>query len=153
MSGPVLSQMVNLVLLAASTVASLLGGHYLALFPSSFSPDSETRDDPRWNCHPFLPPLFAENPPPPEQPRILAATKHLHTVLSQRFEELDIDSLSVAVVTSAGPVFEHNWGVLRANESTSEPVTSHAIYRIASVSKLFAAFEGWILQQKGRLSW
>ncbi|KZV67848.1 beta-lactamase/transpeptidase-like protein [Peniophora sp. CONT] len=136
--------MANLLLLAAGAVISLLGGHHL---------DQDIHDDPRWNCHPFLPPLFAEHPPSASHPALLETIDELHAKLSQRFEELDIDSLSVAVVTSAGPVFEHNWGVLRANESVSGPVTSHSIYRIASVSKLFAAFEGWVLHQKGRLSW
>ncbi|VDC00261.1 unnamed protein product [Peniophora sp. CBMAI 1063] len=97
--------------------------------------------------------MLAENPPSPNNPKLLEATQELRAKMSRHFEELEIDSLSIAIVSSAGSIFEHNWGVLRANESTSKPVSSHSIYRIASVSKLFAAFEGWVLQQKGRLSW
>ena len=145
--------MLNIALFATTTVVSLLGANYVGIFTTKPFRTWRANDDPRWNCHPFLPPLLVQQPPSAAHPKILEATRDLYHRLSERFEELEIDSLSVAVVTSAGPIFEHNWGILRANESVSEPVTSHSIYRIASVSKLFAALEGWVLQQKGRMSW
>ena len=64
------------------------------------------------------------------------------------------NSLSIAIVTSDGVLFEKNWGVIRGNESaTSPPTTSHSQYRIASVSKLFTALEGLILEERGIISW
>ena len=73
---------------------------------------------------------------------------------TKRFYKGDIDSLSMAVVTSNGILFEKNWGVTRGNESaTSPPTTSHSQYRIASVSKLFTALEGLILEEKGIILW
>lgn len=72
---------------------------------------------------------------------------------STRFTKGDIDNLSIAVVTSDGPVFERNSCVIRGNEFTSPPTPSHASYRIASVAKLFAVLEGHILAERGVLSW
>ena len=66
----------------------------------------------------------------------------------------DIDSLSVAVVTSNGTLYERNFGVMRGNESDTSPLTnSHSVYRIASVAKIFTALEGLILERKGIISW
>ncbi|KAJ7246323.1 beta-lactamase/transpeptidase-like protein [Mycena haematopus] len=68
----------------------------------------------------------------------------------------DIDSLSIAVVTPNGPIFEHGYGVLRANETDPEKrgsVTRDSIYRIASITKMFAVLETLILRERGALNW
>ncbi|KAI1794468.1 beta-lactamase/transpeptidase-like protein [Ganoderma leucocontextum] len=112
-----------------------------------------TSDTDRWNCRPFPPTLFVETPPSPGHPAIHAATKALDNYFASKYAQGGIDSLSVAVVTSEGTLYEKNFGVLRANETTSTPSTSHSAYRIASISKLFTVLEGFILEQRGVISW
>ena len=108
----------------------------------------------RWNCRPFLPNLHAGSPPSPDHPAVRKATEKLHQYFNDRFAQGDIDSLSVAVVTSNGTLYEGNFGVMRGNETaTSAPTNRHSMYRIASVSKLFAVLEGLLLEQKGIISW
>jgi CubicO group peptidase (beta-lactamase class C family) len=113
------------------------------------------RDEPeKFNCRPFLPSIFAQTPPSPDHSSIMAASQQLGDFLSTRFSVGDIDSLSVAVVSADGFLFEGNYGVVRGNESrSSPPTTSDSMYRVASVSKLFNVLEGLILAEKGILSW
>ncbi|KAJ7643236.1 beta-lactamase/transpeptidase-like protein [Mycena rosella] len=107
-----------------------------------------------FNCRPFLPNIFTGNPPSDGHFSIAGASQQLGDFLSNRFSVGDIDSLSVAVVSADGMLFEGNYGVMRGNESqTSPPTTSDSMYRVASVSKLFNVLEGHILAEKGVLSW
>ncbi|TFK49170.1 beta-lactamase/transpeptidase-like protein [Heliocybe sulcata] len=135
--------------IAVGIVAVALGLYYSRsqIFSTQ---DQETE---RFSCLPFLPKLFVETPASISDPAIAQATKDVEQFFSNRFAQGDIDSLSVAVVTSTGPILERNYGVVRANESESPLTTSHSSYRIASVAKLFTALEGLILEQKGVLSW
>ncbi|KAL5508717.1 hypothetical protein ACEPAG_4802 [Sanghuangporus baumii] len=132
----------------------LVGGYYAGLLkiPGHCIPP-DVDEVARWECHPFLPKLLIETPPSPDHPLIKGASARLDKFLSNRYSIGDIDSLSFAVVTSDGPVFEKNFGVMRGNESNSPATTSHSMYRLASVSKLFTVFEGLLLEQKGALSW
>ncbi|TFK92334.1 beta-lactamase/transpeptidase-like protein [Polyporus arcularius HHB13444] len=107
----------------------------------------------RWSCRPFLPKVFIDRPPPLTHPAIREATEVLDEYISGHIAEGGIDSLSIAVVTSEGMLYERNSGVLRANETNSPPVTSHSMYRLASISKLFTVLEGMVLEQKGIISW
>lgn len=107
----------------------------------------------RWDCRPFLPNLFANTPPSSTLPAILDGVAALERYFDSRFAVGDIDSLSVAVVTADGPIYERNFGVTRGNETDSPPTTSHSTYRIASTGKLFPVLEGLILEQKGIISW
>ncbi|KAJ7938159.1 beta-lactamase/transpeptidase-like protein [Mycena leptocephala] len=109
----------------------------------------------RFSCRPFLPPLFIQSPPHIDNnPHIRTASLRTGQFLESRFAEKDIDSLSVAVVSSDGVLFEANYGVVRGNESETSPATnSDSMYRIASVSKLFTVLEGHILAEKGVISW
>lgn len=111
------------------------------------------REVSRKECHPFLPNIFDETPPSADHPLIRHAAENLEAYLEVRFGRGDIDSLSVAVVTSSGPIFEQDWGTTRANETGGPKTTSHSSYRIASVTKLFPVLEGLVLEQKGALSW
>lgn len=137
------------LLVAVASVG--LGAYYTRLRP--FSPAALDEAE-RFSCRPFLPKVFVETPPPADHPAIQRATGQLDDYLTERFSQGDIDSLSVAVVTSAGPIFEKSWGVVRGNESASSPpTTSHSSYRVASISKLFMVLEGLILEQRGAISW
>ncbi|KZV96432.1 beta-lactamase/transpeptidase-like protein [Exidia glandulosa HHB12029] len=105
-------------------------------------------------CRPFLPDLFAANPPSASHQGIAEASSSFRAYLDAEFAKRDMDGLSVAVVTSEGPVFEGNWGLQRANESaTSPPIISASQYRVASVSKLLLTYEAWILAQRGVFAW
>ncbi|KAF9454094.1 beta-lactamase/transpeptidase-like protein [Macrolepiota fuliginosa MF-IS2] len=80
------------------------------------------------------------------------SSKKLHAYLSERTSHSDIDSLSIAIVTPSGTVFEHSYGVLKANETVSErPISSNSIYRIASITKMFTMLETLILRERGVL--
>ena len=139
------------VLIAAASV--LLGSHYGYVKIPSLHSSSEDETE-RYSCRPFLPNLFADTPPTTSDPDIGSAVKKADSFFTQRFSQGDIDSLSIAVVTSNGVLFERNFGVTRGNETaTSPPTTSHSQYRIASVSKLFAALEGLILEERGVIHW
>ncbi|KAJ7503110.1 beta-lactamase/transpeptidase-like protein [Mycena galericulata] len=121
----------------------------LVLLPTGRGSETET-----FNCRPFLPNIFTENPPSSDYPSIRGASRQLGQFLSGRFSKGNIDSLSVAVVSANGVLFEGNYGVVRGNESeSSPPTTSDSMYRIASVTKLFNVLEGHILAERGALSW
>ncbi|KAJ7506556.1 beta-lactamase/transpeptidase-like protein [Mycena galericulata] len=142
------------ILVALSSL--ILGGHYTGLWSqSSLSTTQSTSDETeRFSCRPFLPPLFVDNPPHVDNPLLKAASLRTEKFLEYFFSEEDIDSLSVAVVSSDGVLFEANYGVMRGNESQTSPATtSDSMYRIASVSKLFTVLEGHILAEKGVISW
>lgn len=129
-------------------LSALLGSHYYGFW----SPNNPN-DVARWECHPFLPSIFDQTPPSTQHTLLRKASKDLENIFDARFGKGDIDSLSVAVITSAGAVFEKNWGTTRGNESAGPKTTSHSTYRIASVAKVFPALEGLILEQKQALSW
>ena len=103
------------------------------------------------------PNLLSHNPIQPGNvtPRIQAALDllHRHLLLETFDRKDDIDSLAVAIVTSAGPIFEGGYGILRANDTSGRqyPVDRHSIYRIASISKMFAVFETLLLRERGAL--
>ncbi|KAI0663850.1 beta-lactamase/transpeptidase-like protein [Cubamyces menziesii] len=110
-------------------------------------------DEGRRYCRPFLPNVFDKTPPSIDHPAIRRGVEAVNEYFATRFTQGDIDSLSVAIVTSNGPLLERNFGALRANESNSPATTSHSMYRLASISKLFTALEGFVLEQKGIISW
>ncbi len=145
----------NVLTTAVAAFALLLGGHYSGYLRIPVLEDTTVREDvERWSCRPFLPNLFSETPPSPDHPAVRDALRSVHTFFHTRFSKGDIDSLSVAVVTSKETLYESNFGVMRGNETeTSPPTNSHSMYRIASVSKLFTALEGLILEQRGVISW
>lgn len=133
---------------AAVALLSSFGSFFTGTWP--FTRDS----DARLNCRPFLPRIFVETPPSADHAAIRQATSKLDSSFTKRFAQGDIDALSVAVVTSKGPLYEKNWGLLRAEDGqASPPVTSHDSYRAASNSKPFAILEGFVLEQRGALSW
>lgn len=127
------------------------GGHYAGYWNLRNLLQATNDETERWSCRPFLPNLFSETPPPAHAVQDAADALDRH--LTTRFAKGDIDSLSVAVVTSTGVLYEKNFGVMRANETDSPPTHSHSIYRIASVGKLFPVLEGFVLAQKGLISW
>jgi hypothetical protein len=80
----------------------------------------------------------------------------LEPFLSSRAEQDDIDSLSFAVTGPYDSLFEFTYGSLRANETDQlkkGAVTRDSIYRIASISKMFAVLHTLVLRERGWLNW
>ncbi|OJT02589.1 hypothetical protein TRAPUB_6853 [Trametes pubescens] len=135
-------------------ISLLIGGYHSGYIRVPMLENHEHSTAPeRWDCRPFLPDLFADTPPSTAHPAIHAGVVAVHRYFASCFTAGDIDSLSVAVVTADGPLYEHNFGVTRGNETGSPPTTSHSTYRIASTGKLFPVLEGLILEQRGLISW
>ncbi|CAK5280295.1 unnamed protein product [Mycena citricolor] len=124
-------------------VISIVSKHTTSVTPTQYK-----------KCQPPLPTLLAGRPPTPDSPRFKTAIASLDSFLTTRAAASDIDSLSVSVVTPAGPLFERGYGLLKANDTTStETVTRDSAYRIASISKMFTVFETLILRDMGMLNW
>ncbi|KAF8167663.1 beta-lactamase/transpeptidase-like protein [Crassisporium funariophilum] len=104
-------------------------------------------------CKPPSPNLLAYHPPRADEKLILKAAHHLDRFLAKRTSHTDIDSVSVAVITPDGPIYERGYGVLRANESDGRVVDRDSIYRIASITKMFTVLETLILRERGALNW
>jgi CubicO group peptidase (beta-lactamase class C family) len=105
-------------------------------------------------CRPTLPNAFAHDPPNLTNEAIAKAGTDLHKYLEKRTREDDIDSLMIAVGTSAGPLWWKGYGAARANESLAGPPPDmDTIYRLASISKMFVVLETLILRDRGMLNW
>jgi len=100
-----------------------------------------------------LPTLFAQHPPPANHPALKLAKKSFEKTFTRFYRERKLDSASVAIVTSSGSIYEGFHGPLRANETSHKmKVDRHSIYRIASISKMFASLETLILRDQGALN-
>ncbi|KAI0367130.1 beta-lactamase/transpeptidase-like protein [Pilatotrama ljubarskyi] len=128
--------------IAVAGVSLVAGSYYSDHLPLRQHLFSSNGDSDRWGCRPFLPNLFSESPPPQTHPAIHDAVAEVDRIFASRFSQGDIDSLSVAVVTADGPLYEKNFGVTRGNETGSPSTTSHSMYRIALTGKLFIVLEG-----------
>ncbi|KZW04275.1 beta-lactamase/transpeptidase-like protein [Exidia glandulosa HHB12029] len=104
-------------------------------------------------CSPPSPPLFAANPPAVSDSRIASASSQFRDFLQQALNnDTSVDSYAVAVVSSTGTILEATFGKLKANETNPGQVTRDSLYRVASLSKLFATVEVLQLRQKNALS-
>ncbi|CAA7265929.1 unnamed protein product [Cyclocybe aegerita] len=107
-------------------------------------------------CKAPNPNIFGYHPLRASNEAIAKAAHSLDNYLSQRASKPDIDSISIAVVSAAGTLFEGGYGTLRANETDEEnqrPVDRDSIYRIASITKMFTVLETLILRETGALNW
>ncbi|KAJ3573043.1 hypothetical protein NP233_g2675 [Leucocoprinus birnbaumii] len=96
--------------------------------------------------------LLKEHPLQPGEGALPDSSRKLHAYLSARTADSDIDSLSIAIVTPTGTLFEQGYGILKANETVSDkPVSRDSIYRIASITKMFTTLETLILRERGVL--
>lgn len=106
------------------------------------------------NCPVPLPTIFVTSPPSARHPALRLARKSFEKSLARVYHERKLDSVAVAIVTSEGSVFEGFHGPLRANETSfmhHRNVDRNSIYRIASISKMFASLETFILRNRGAL--
>lgn len=103
-------------------------------------------------CRPPLPDLlFKGELDLSHSEAVKSAIKDVNAEFSSFFEKGGIDSISLAVVTPFGSIYESFWGTLRANESkgiSQETVNRDTIYRLASISKVFTTMESYILRDR-----
>jgi CubicO group peptidase (beta-lactamase class C family) len=145
-----------LVGVAIALLAAISPEHYIQQVLSLFRDKPGYPESDRLRCRPFLPKqLLVDHPPLTDEPQIRAAADELRRYLDGLQAEGGFETIAVAVTTAGGPLLVDTRGTLRANESALEGmvVTPHSQYRIASVAKLFPVFLGWLLQQRGIISW
>lgn len=137
-------------------VAALLQVAMRSVVPSSSPRRPSASHQPALHeCRAPLPSFLATNAPSGAEEPLQKAFNQLDSVLQRDFDQGGIDSFSVAVVGSDGSLYEGFWGKRRANESDvgeDTTVDRHSIYRVASISKLFAALETLILRDGGVLN-
>ncbi|KAG8908654.1 hypothetical protein FRB99_004942 [Tulasnella sp. 403] len=106
-------------------------------------------------CHPPLPAVARFLTTPTGETQFLLASAALHAELTLRTTLPDIDSLSIAVVTPTGVVFQQSYGSLKANETLGRrgKPDKNSLYRVASISKLFNVFQMQTMRQQGLVSW
>ncbi|KAJ7161374.1 beta-lactamase/transpeptidase-like protein [Mycena crocata] len=156
------SRYVSLAIIAAFLVSSfflnLSNDHYISNVRIEFhivANKAIASPSEKLTCSAPLPTLLASHPPGREAPGLKAAAQSLDEFISIRAAQPDIDSLSLAVVTANGAIFEAGYGV-RANESEAQnfgSVSRNSIYRIASITKMFTVLETLILRERGILNW
>ncbi|KAL0958175.1 hypothetical protein HGRIS_000338 [Hohenbuehelia grisea] len=104
-------------------------------------------------CRAPLPSVQAMGVTIAEHPLLRAAALHLNKDLDAFFQQHGLESAAIAVVTGTGAVYEGFRGVQRANETNGQrTVDRHSIYRVASISKLFATVKTLMLRDAGLLN-
>ncbi|KZV92719.1 beta-lactamase/transpeptidase-like protein [Exidia glandulosa HHB12029] len=94
--------------------------------------------------------------PPPKAADVKSAIAAADEYLIGLSHAPDVDSVVAAVVTPDGSIYEGTYGLLRANETdpaSQGTVDRDSVYRIASVTKVFTAWEAYILRDRGVLGW
>ena len=105
-------------------------------------------------CKPPLPSLLLQQYPPSAEDEILQpllAQVQAEAAATAAIES--VDSVAVGLVGPQGLIWAKGFGKAKANGTDSTPPNEHTIYRVASISKLFATMEGFVLQNKGYLNW
>jgi CubicO group peptidase (beta-lactamase class C family) len=133
-----------------ATLASLTCAHISWTWVSGF----HQYRNPEPVCKAPLPNLLAHYPVPADSLPLRRAHDSLDAFFTKRASHPDIDSISVAIVTPFGNIFEKGYGILHANGSeSSQPVNRDSIYRIASITKMFTVLETLVLRERGILNW
>ncbi|KZV89519.1 beta-lactamase/transpeptidase-like protein [Exidia glandulosa HHB12029] len=91
--------------------------------------------------------------PPPKAADVKSAISSADAYLRALAQTDEVDSVVAAIVTPDGSIYEGTYGSLRANDSALVGLTvdRDSIYRIASVTKVFTAWESFILRDRGVL--
>jgi CubicO group peptidase (beta-lactamase class C family) len=105
-------------------------------------------------CKPFLPSnLLQIHPPSSSDPSFSLPIRQFELQVSIRASMTATDSITVGIVSSNGLIWSKGFGRARANGTEITPPNEHTIYRMASVSKLFATMETFILRDRGIINW
>lgn len=114
----------------------------------------DASNDPQ--CPPPLPTLLAFSPPSPDNEAIISAKRAFDKSASKLFYTEKLDALAVAVITSNGSVYEGFWGSSDAahvmGSEHDHPIDRHSVFRIVSISKVFACVEALMLRDRGVLN-
>lgn len=140
----------NFALLYAFALSSVLLANVAAMpHPGGSVPGGG--GSPATACPVPLPNLLSHKPVTTEG--ISKALEALDQFITKRAAAGDVDSMTFAIVTPSGPIFEKGYGLLKANDNTTtQAPDSSSIYRLGSISKMFTAFETLLLREKGILS-
>jgi hypothetical protein len=105
-------------------------------------------------CKPPLPSfLLQKNPPTADHGTLQPLLGHLENTASSAASSQGVDSVIVGVIGPQGLIWSKGFGTAKANGTDTAPPDKHTIYRIASVSKVFASMEGHVLSEKGAINW
>lgn len=120
--------------------------------PSEVQSKTTTLDT---RCKPYLPSqLTLLQKLLPSHPDLELRGRALDKIVRKRVAKDDIDSVVIGIVGPDGLLWSQGYGVARANKTdATDPPNRHSIYRIASVSKLYATLETFILRERGALTW
>ncbi|RVD87205.1 uncharacterized protein DFL_001448 [Arthrobotrys flagrans] len=118
------------------------------------SDSSPILNSPQWRCVPPPPPFLLDDPRVIQHPAVKLALAQLElTLKADTFSSKDALSISI-VHSSKGKIYEFHHGRKRLNESahvSPAKVDGNSIYRIASVSKVFAVLEALVLSRQAQL--
>ena len=106
-------------------------------------------------CNPYLPAqLTLIRGLSPSDPALNQRGHILDYIIRGRTSKDDIDNLTLGIVGPSGLLWSRGYGIREANRSAAtEPPNEHSIYRIASVSRLYATLETFIQRDRGALNW
>jgi hypothetical protein len=134
----------------------LLSSQYLDVSLTVQRKTTQTTSNPLdTHCKPYLPAsLTLLQDASRADPSFKERAQLLDHNLRARLSIGDVDNLVVGIVGPTGLLWSKGYGIRRANESeATEPPNEHSIYRIASVSKLYATLETFIQRDRGALNW
>jgi CubicO group peptidase (beta-lactamase class C family) len=105
-------------------------------------------------CKPPLPSLLLQlYPPSADDVALHPLLGQLENTASSAATSATVNSITVGVVGPQGLIWSKGFGKANANGTDPAPPNEHTIYRIASISKLFATMEGHVLSEKGAINW
>lgn len=91
------------------------------------------------------------NTPDPEKVHLENLIKQYEEFISGKFEELDLPGAAYAIVKDGKVLSMNTYGVRERGKK--DPVDEHTIFRLASVSKGFAAVLAGLLVEQGAINW
>jgi beta-lactamase class C len=91
------------------------------------------------------------NEPDPEEVRMRDLIQQYDTFIANRFDELDLPGLAYAIVKDGEVVSMRSYGVQEKGEEGL--IDEHTVFRLASLSKGFAATLAGLLVDQGYIGW
>lgn len=105
-------------------------------------------------CKPPLPSLLLQQYPPSADDEALQPLfAKVQEAAAASAAIQGVDSITIGLVGPQGLIWSKGFGKANANGTDSTPPNENTVYRLGSVSKLFAAMEGFLLRDKGYLNW
>lgn len=91
------------------------------------------------------------NQPDPEEVRMQAFIEQYDTFIAHKFEELDLPGLAYAIVKDGEVISVRTYGVQEKGEEGL--IDEHTVFRLASISKGFAATLAGLLVDQNYIGW